>query len=501
MLLELFLTSIPRLDYRCFVIVLPRVQLFWRIVSPRAMSVPLNLFPLSIGKMKNFLLTGLALLVFAMFALVLVSLYLAKSTGSRVAQKRQAIVNAGDKVYLSGSAGDLIPADENGMAQFESAVPDLRAFEEDYAKLAFFSNDLNYKLGPKQIADLEKIIAKYPAMFVELDRAAACTQFVDLSENDDVALDAFGDMHMELRVAAKAFSAKALVAAYQGKGDEALQACEAALNLRPVASVRPCVFSCLVDVAVQGIIFNTANQVLQISTPTPEAIAQFKNRISSIDNVADFTDAIKGERAFGLSMIKRVQESSGDGGSDVIPGGAVLLGNWLGEAYLNDDEEKYMDLMAAHIDLIGQRKKLRDPVLKKIEDDLRTIKFRHALSKMMVPTLDNAHDAVDRIEAQLRCMRMICDHSLTSSNASVVPAAKPELDPYTGKNLKSKSTATGWLVYSVGENLIDDGGTIVAKDLSSHPLDTGFGPLLLPLTASEPEASEPGVVLAVPSES
>ena len=43
-------------------------------------------------------------------------------------------------------------------------------------------------------------------------------------------------------------------------------------------------------------------------------------------------------------------------------------------------------------------------------------------------------------------------------------------DPFTGKPLRLRKTADGWLVYSVGENLRDDGG-----HLGRYP-DVGVGP-------------------------
>jgi hypothetical protein len=47
------------------------------------------------------------------------------------------------------------------------------------------------------------------------------------------------------------------------------------------------------------------------------------------------------------------------------------------------------------------------------------------------------------------------------------------VDPFNGQPLIVKKLPNGWLVYSVGENLQDDGGKITSADLY---LDVGVGP-------------------------
>ena len=49
------------------------------------------------------------------------------------------------------------------------------------------------------------------------------------------------------------------------------------------------------------------------------------------------------------------------------------------------------------------------------------------------------------------------------------------IDPFNGKTMIIKKLPEGWLVYSVGENLQDDGGK-VEEESDNKPLDVGFGP-------------------------
>ena len=446
--------------------------------------------------MKKFLLAFSVAMLVSLFALALVGLYLEKSTSKRTALKRQAIANAGDEVYLSDYAVDPIPADQDGLTQFEFASADLDLFMKDYetafagAGLGMDVLDMNRTLSSKQIDQIEQIVADFPAMFEQLDRVSECTQFVGASWKDNDPLDALASQAFQrLRIAARAYCSKALVAAYRGDGDEALRICEKALKLRRVANVRPSLLSCLVDAATQNIVFDTANHVLRVSKPSPAAIAQFNHAISGIDNIASLTDGMKGERAFGLSVIMKVKQDGDTGDLPGFPGGSALLGNWFGKAYLNDDEEMYLDLMAANIEVIGKPKTQRDPVLLRIENELLASKFRHVLSKLIISSTSGAHDAIDRTVAKLRSLRMICDNYEALQNATSEPLGNVQLDPFIDSPMQSKQTKDGWVVYSVGENLVDDGGEVVPDNSGSIPVDIGFGPLLPPL--NNPAAATP----------
>jgi hypothetical protein len=47
------------------------------------------------------------------------------------------------------------------------------------------------------------------------------------------------------------------------------------------------------------------------------------------------------------------------------------------------------------------------------------------------------------------------------------------VDPFDGKSMKIKASPAGWIIYSVGPNLVDDGGDVIgskAKDFGLAPL-------------------------------
>ncbi|HTU26311.1 MAG TPA: hypothetical protein VMF30_12980, partial [Pirellulales bacterium] len=105
------------------------------------------------------------------------------------------------------------------------------------------------------------------------------------------------------------------------------------------------------------------------------------------------------------------------------------------------------------------------------------------LATIMLPAPQMQHLALLRTEASLRALRVLnalLDRE--SSNGGAVPAladlglpADATTDPFNDEPLHLKRTPEGWLIYSVGPDLTDDGGDLAARK-NSQPKDVGLGP-------------------------
>ncbi|MCH7988417.1 MAG: hypothetical protein IID46_04610, partial [Planctomycetes bacterium] len=100
------------------------------------------------------------------------------------------------------------------------------------------------------------------------------------------------------------------------------------------------------------------------------------------------------------------------------------------------------------------------------------------LSQLVLPALLQYRIANDRVTAGMRCLRIL---NALHRRADQGDQPEPKLadlglppdvttDPFTGRPLRLQKTTEGWLVYSTGENLQDNGG-----DLSTQR-DVGVGP-------------------------
>jgi hypothetical protein len=110
------------------------------------------------------------------------------------------------------------------------------------------------------------------------------------------------------------------------------------------------------------------------------------------------------------------------------------------------------------------------------------------LTQLLVPALQSSTEARTRIEAEIRCLRILNSLARRAPSDEVKPTelglpADVLVDPYTGNPLQVKRTPDGWLIYSVGKNLKDDGGQI-----DDGLTDVGLAPLPRQADEKKPEA-------------
>ena len=423
---------------------------------------------------KFFLYTGItvAILLLLYFGL---SFWLVRSTYARVEARRQAIADAGDAVYLTEYESEEIPDEENAYYYLMLAAPDLEAFETDWETVADL--ELERQLTPEQVDALAKIIEKYPQMFEQLEKASACDKYrpnVDYAQG--LAMEMPHVMHF--RSVARAQSAKALVAAYDGDGDTALGHCKTSLRLSSHLREEPTLISHLVHIASQSISVLTINHSLRVADTSPATRAELAELLAQFDNRQATVDAMKGERATGITTFQQIRDGTLSLEDLGTPNIGIVGNTWLGQAYLNDDEAKYIELLDKQIETAKLSKPERDKAMQPLIDDLEQSGFRHMFSRLLVPALNAAVDATGRHDALVRSIRILLvihdKDDITIDDIDLPDAAKA--DPFTGDPLTIENREEGWVIYSVGENLRDDGGEIY--NANGKSLDNGIGPLL-----------------------
>lgn len=101
------------------------------------------------------------------------------------------------------------------------------------------------------------------------------------------------------------------------------------------------------------------------------------------------------------------------------------------------------------------------------------------LTGLVVPAIQSARRNSERSHARVRSMRVLLAIFRYQERTGRLPAGLEELDlpeavkidPFTGARLVYRSTLQGPIVYSVGDDLHDDGGVF------DQPKDFGFGPV------------------------
>ena len=76
-------------------------------------------------------------------------------------------------------------------------------------------------------------------------------------------------------------------------------------------------------------------------------------------------------------------------------------------------------------------------------------------------------------------MQVLCEHPDAVLDATIIPETPKQLDPFLDSTPMSiRQSPEGLIVYSVGENLLDDSGQTAPPQSSQRSLDVGYGPLL-----------------------
>jgi hypothetical protein len=234
-----------------------------------------------------------------------------------------------------------------------------------------------------------------------------------------------------------------------------------------------------VSIACESLSLGTTYQVCEISEVSTNKIDQYLSVLNEIDTYQSVIDAIKGERSMAVMTFEQIR--SGTLNADIdsqVSGVSKLSGYWFTDAYLNDDEAAYLTIISKQLAVLREPKEIRDRAINEAINSLQKSNLRFILTKLILPALGNVVDATDRLEAQIRCLRLSLIASRTNATSLNSIEVDPELklDPYTEKPLISQTLQNKLLIYSVGPNLIDDQGAIVSTEENPRPLDIGFGP-------------------------
>ena len=212
----------------------------------------------------------------------------------------------------------------------------------------------------------------------------------------------------------------------------------------------------LVSVTIGGMALESAHETLQAGPVSDRIRAALDVELCSFDSMENCRRALKSERAFTLDSFRYE-----------LPHPWILSDIWQ-LSVLNSYEE-FLDYSF---------QPFSDWVAK---DDIQQSKPRSSfniLAELITPSFRSALVFSYRFQAQVRALRIInalqrknpVDGKKIPTMAELGLPDEVGIDPFNGKPMVIKKLPEGWLVYSVGENLKDDGGKF------ENMLDVGFGP-------------------------
>lgn len=380
-------------------------------------------------------------------------------SGAKLRAEIEAIRAAGDPVTLLELAGQPIAPEKNADTYLSRAEKDLdaigRELNEVYGSDAFHEGRLN----AEQLALVEKTLAAYPDVLPLLEQAAAAEEYrlqIDYTLAPTTFLAEYMPRVSRLRSAARLLRARAILSVTRGDRDGALRS--GLLALRLSQKQDPVLIGYLVSVAVRGMAATDCNRVLQDGPVSDALRSELENLLSQLDAMETFCQALRSERAFGISSFRE------------MPG----RNNWLVRAFWDRQEIDYLKLIKQEMTLT----ELPFSDIRQIRDRSKAGAWG-TLGGLAAPAVEMAREAAERDRANVACLRVV-NAMVRREKPNQPPKAdlsdlrlpaEAARDPFSGETLRVKKVTGGWLVYSVGADLSDDGGDEKKDVVLAPPAD------------------------------
>ena len=253
------------------------------------------------------------------------------------------------------------------------------------------------------------------------------------------------------RLASQMLSTQALLVASEGRVGEALDWCEVSLRMSEHVAAEPTLIAQLVAIAIQAITFDAVEQILCEQQLEPGVANDFQEYLSRIDLRKTFTDGMIGERALGLGQLETMLQK---------PRTWPL---WKLEKLT------YIRYMSRVVE--AHRLPYCDAV-DEIESANRELKalpfYQGILAKILIPVFARAVHKRGQAEANIALCRVVLALKAYKYERGAYPDSLEKLketldwelpeDPFSGKEFIYQREGEGFILYSISQDLEDDGG-------------------------------------------
>ena len=271
----------------------------------------------------------------------------------------------------------------------------------------------------------------------------------------------------EIRTAGFLLKLEAILHAENGDGESAVRSAKSSFGIARSLVKQPVVISQLVRAACQTVAISTVEQVINRTGLTDEQLIELVECINNTERIFDMSCAFVGERCMGLSFFK----APGSVNPDSIEGIPVrpILELYKAVGLADADAIIYLDIMDGYIKSEQLAPHQRQDAVNAIDARLKSTSQIHILLHAIIPALSRITSIDIRNIAQLRTAHValaieryrLATRRLPDALTDLVPSyldAVPA-DPFDGNEMRYKKLETGFVVYSIGEDLRDDGGT------------------------------------------
>jgi len=285
---------------------------------------------------------------------------------------------------------------------------------------------------------------------------------VDLSAGFESQLHHLSEMRNFVRL----LKLEAILHAENGDDKLAVRSAISSFGIARSLAKEPSIVSQLSRSGCQSLAATTTEYIINRVELADEQLVELIECVQNAERISDMSHAFAGERCMGLSFFK-APESMNPDSIDGIPVRPILeLYKAVGLA--DSDAIIYLDIMSEYIKSKQLPLHQRQEADKAIDNKIKSTSPVHILLHQMVPALSRISTIELRTIAYFRTARSalavqryrLAAGKLPDALTDIVPAylnAVPK-DPFDGNELRYKKLKVGFIVYSINEELSDDGG-------------------------------------------
>lgn len=284
-----------------------------------------------------------------------------------------------------------------------------------------------------------------------------------------------------VRRVASVLQSQTVLEANAGKPNDAVRSVRAGLALTRAVGDEPSLIGQLVRIALGAVAGRSAERVLALGEPD-EGLAELQAEFLREAESSKLLVGLRGERAsvsriFGLMESGEFTDTPGTG----LPT-AGGISAWAMRTHVTYDWATSLDILTRYINAAKLPPEQRQAAMKAVPQppsgDIRTL-----MTQLLLPAAEKVTDATLRIRGELSavavgiaCERYRRQFGQWPSSLDAIPKsllASVPGDPFGGRPLQYKRFEDGVVVYSIGPDGIDNGGSFV--DTMTNPKQRDFG--------------------------
>ena len=381
---------------------------------------------------------------------------------------------AGEPTSLQELIPPEVPDEENAALLYQQAFEKIELSEEDKDVLSDLIGSMAQppRGEAPSMEAVEQIVAKNAAAIALLENAAQrpkCRFPVDWEAGNAMTFPHYG----KLRQCARVLPAQVIVQVRRGDAAGALRTVEVGLAMCEAVRDEPLLISQLLRYALVQILLRPLHVVLEEDVVPTASCRELFDYLKEMEFMQSFVHSLWGERAMGIWVFDHVREKPeimADVSGTDDPGLARIYAGPFGPPILNKDEATYLRLMSEQI--AAGAKPYREAYAElaeiegRIEDEVRPA---CVLTAILLPVFTRVAAKRDVIIARVGLAQVALGLKAYKNEKGEYPeslAQLPEViewaelpeDPFSGEDFIYQREGEGFLVYSIGPDLEDDGG-------------------------------------------